>query len=118
MNRPNLTTLTKDQLVALYKALHLPGVDPARHAREYYRNALESRGSEELAAALEALPPKAARKLSAAKEQQKKALANAKEFHAIVRAFRSWGPDLLGNPDAHATLLARADKALGAGQNV
>lgn len=111
MTHPPITALTKDQLVAAYKALGLPPVDHARRRSEFYHGPLSSVDAAALAAAI---PPKAPRKIDKRTADAKNALANAKEFRAIVRALASWGPELLENPQALAQIQDRAVKALAA----
>lgn len=114
MTKLNLNDLTKRELVAIYaKLVGAPG-DYARRSREYYQKALEATGAAELVEAAATIPAAKPRKVRADVLEKRRTLANAREFHAIVRALHSWGDDLLSNPDAHKTLLERATKALSA----
>lgn len=117
LNRPaiDLDSLSKDTLVAMYRIIHGSTGDYARLSREHYLSELKKRGTFEVQDAFDRAP-KRERKQSLAQLERRNALAEAKEFRAIARALASWGSDLLSNPDAHATLLARANKALGGTQ--
>jgi hypothetical protein len=113
--RVDLSDMKLHELVGIYRALIGSPGDYARRGKEFYRTALMARGDAELRAAYDALArERKPRKIRSDVLEKRTALANAKEFHALVRAFHSWGTDLLSNPEAHATLLDRATKALAA----
>jgi hypothetical protein len=113
--RIDLSDLKLHELVGLYKAIIGAPGDYARRGKDFYRSALAARGDTELRVAYDALTrERKPRKVRSDVLEKRTALANAKEFHALVRAFHSWGADLVHNPEAHGKLLDRATKALSA----